>query len=207
MSALWEMLQRLLALTCSSAKTGVPELATMLDDGYVPQGGAAANSLARRLPGCVADEFMELFKTASSRVSSTMGPRTLRKPELRGSGRHRTRASGATASSDAASSGCYSGRTDFRVGWLWLVRQAGLAQAIEQVLGIRGALEGEEPRAFVYRPLGIGSQDLRGLSAGLVEPSELGIGSCQAEVAEAHVRRARAHSRDGASACECCSST
>ena len=85
----------------------------------------------------------------------------------------------------------YSGRTDFRVGWLWLVRQAGLAQAIEQVLGIRGALEGEEPRAFVYRPLGIGSQDLRGLSAGLVEPSELGIGSCQAEVAEAHVRRAR----------------
>lgn len=73
MSALWEMLQRLLALACSSAKTGVPELATVLDDGYVPLGGAAANSLAHRLPGCVFDEFMELFKTASSRVSSTMG--------------------------------------------------------------------------------------------------------------------------------------
>ena len=66
-------------------------------------------------------------------------------------------------------------------GWLWLIRQTGLAQTIEQVLGILGALEGEELRAFVYRPLGIGSQDLRGLSAGLVEPSELGIGSWQAE--------------------------
>lgn len=41
----------------------MPDLATVLDDGYVPLGGAA-NSLARRLPGCTPDEFMELFKTA-----------------------------------------------------------------------------------------------------------------------------------------------
>jgi hypothetical protein len=41
----------------------MPDLANVLDDGYVPLGGAA-NSLARRLPGCTPDEFMELFKTA-----------------------------------------------------------------------------------------------------------------------------------------------
>ena len=41
----------------------MPDLATVLDDGYVPLGGAA-NSLARRLPGCTPDKFMELFKAA-----------------------------------------------------------------------------------------------------------------------------------------------
>jgi hypothetical protein len=41
----------------------MPDLAIVLDDGYVPLGGAA-NSLARRLPGFTPDEFMELFKTA-----------------------------------------------------------------------------------------------------------------------------------------------
>jgi hypothetical protein len=41
----------------------MPDLTTVLDDGYVPLRGAA-NSLARRLPGRSADEFMELFKTA-----------------------------------------------------------------------------------------------------------------------------------------------
>jgi hypothetical protein len=47
----------------ADSKTGVPDLATLLDDGYVPLGGAA-NSLARKLPECATDEFMELFKTA-----------------------------------------------------------------------------------------------------------------------------------------------
>lgn len=41
----------------------MPDLATVLDDGYVPLGGAA-NSLARKLPNCAPDEFMDLFKTA-----------------------------------------------------------------------------------------------------------------------------------------------
>ena len=41
----------------------MPDLATVLDDGYVPLGGAA-KSLARRLPGCAPEEFMGLFKTA-----------------------------------------------------------------------------------------------------------------------------------------------
>jgi hypothetical protein len=41
----------------------VPDLATVLDDGYVPLVGAA-DSLARRLPNCATDEFMELLKTA-----------------------------------------------------------------------------------------------------------------------------------------------
>jgi len=44
-------------------KTGVPDLATVLDDGYAPLGGAAS-SLARRLPDGATDDFMELFKTA-----------------------------------------------------------------------------------------------------------------------------------------------
>lgn len=42
---------------------GMADLATVLDDGYVPLGGAA-NGLSRRLPGSAPDEFMELFKTA-----------------------------------------------------------------------------------------------------------------------------------------------
>ena len=41
----------------------MPDLATVLDDGNVPLGGAA-KSLARRLPGCAPEKFMELFKTA-----------------------------------------------------------------------------------------------------------------------------------------------
>jgi len=41
----------------------VADFATVLDDGYVPLGGAA-NGLSRRLPGSGPDEFMELFKTA-----------------------------------------------------------------------------------------------------------------------------------------------
>ncbi|MBX9589441.1 MAG: hypothetical protein K2X43_09050 [Hyphomonadaceae bacterium] len=44
-------------------KIDVADLATVLDDGYVPLGGAA-NGLSRRLPGSAPDEFMELFKTA-----------------------------------------------------------------------------------------------------------------------------------------------
>jgi hypothetical protein len=44
-------------------KIGVADLATVLDDGYVPLGGAA-NGLSQRLPGSVPDEFMEVFKTA-----------------------------------------------------------------------------------------------------------------------------------------------
>jgi hypothetical protein len=47
----------------AASKTSVPDLATVLDDGYVPLGGAA-NSLTRRLPDCATDELMELFKTA-----------------------------------------------------------------------------------------------------------------------------------------------
>ena len=39
------------------------DLATVLDDGYVPLGGAASG-LSQRLPGSTPDEFMELFKTA-----------------------------------------------------------------------------------------------------------------------------------------------
>ena len=41
----------------------MPDLATVLDDGYVPLGGAA-DSLARRLPNSATDEFMEPLKTA-----------------------------------------------------------------------------------------------------------------------------------------------
>ncbi len=44
-------------------ESGVADLATVLDDGYVPLGGAA-NGLSHRLPGSDPEEFMELFKTA-----------------------------------------------------------------------------------------------------------------------------------------------
>ena len=47
----------------AASKTGVSDLAVVLDDGYVPLGGAA-KSLARLVPDCTPDEFMELFKTA-----------------------------------------------------------------------------------------------------------------------------------------------
>jgi hypothetical protein len=61
--ALLDLLKSLPVGLRQHRKIGVADLATVLDDGYVPLGGAA-DGLSRRLPGSAADEFMELFKTA-----------------------------------------------------------------------------------------------------------------------------------------------
>lgn len=53
--------------------SGVPDFATVLDDGYVPLRGAAS-SLARRIPGCATDAFMDVFKTVPFNGGFDDGP-------------------------------------------------------------------------------------------------------------------------------------
>ena len=72
---------------CEDRRAGIGNRAGR---GICASGRCGGQQFGAPAPGLCADEFMELIKTASSRVSSTMRPRTLRKPELRGSGRHRT---------------------------------------------------------------------------------------------------------------------
>jgi len=64
-------------------QSGVSELAIVLDDGYVPLGGAA-NRLSREFLNCTAGEVMDLLKTAVFNGEFDDGPRTLARAAMRG---------------------------------------------------------------------------------------------------------------------------
>ena len=71
-----------------------------------------------------------------------------------------------------------------------LLRQPRLAQAVEEVLGVLGALEGAQSRLrAVNRPFGLDPQDLGGLCPSLFDVSQLGIGRGEPVVAGAQIRR------------------
>jgi hypothetical protein len=72
------------------------------------------------------------------------------------------------------------------------LRQPRLAQAVEQVLGILGALEVDQSRLCALdRKFGLDPENLGGLCPGLLDVSQLGAGGGEKDVAGAEIRRPR----------------